>query len=65
MTPSVEGPLEVAHVGILLWIDLRVREEHWEITRESAGSWHVEFQAANVLDEELHDGRRSDTQYER
>lgn len=37
MTPGVEGLLEIAHVGILLGIDARVREQHRKITRRGWG----------------------------
>ena len=58
MTPLPEGPLEVAHVGILLWVDLGIRKENRQVTIESISERQVQGTCETVLDVELHNDRR-------
>jgi len=58
VTPLPEGPLEVAHVGILLWVDLGIRKENRQVTIESISERQVQGTCETVLDVELHNDRR-------
>lgn len=34
MTPCIEGPFEITHVGILFGVDARIREKDGEVTTD-------------------------------
>lgn len=60
MTALVQGTLEIAHVGILLRIDPRVREQHGEaVDVELHGNRSPTAQSAVVADEcKVNKGRK-------
>lgn len=49
-----KGPLEIAHVGILFWIDLGIGEQNRQVTAKIVSQKHLRIRD-NVLDVELHD----------
>ena len=54
MPPIIQGPLEIAHVGILLRIDFRIREQYGEIAIELVNEDAVALK--DSLNHELHRG---------
>jgi hypothetical protein len=56
VTPCPKGPLEVAHVGILFGIDLRIGKENGQVANESVRGKEVQ-ECEYLLDVEFHDGR--------